>query len=70
MGKPVTHKHIDKLVDLNNQLGINIAGEGGEFETLVLNSPMFKKRLAIDKQSVVEENQHTARFVVEKAHLS
>ena len=26
---------------------INPAGEGGEFETLVLNCPMFKKRLEL-----------------------
>ncbi|GMF05840.1 unnamed protein product [[Candida] boidinii] len=46
------------LLNLNNKFGVHICGEGGEFETLVLDAPFFKKgRLIIkDKQVVKHTN--------------
>ncbi|KAI8929456.1 hypothetical protein BC831DRAFT_289832 [Entophlyctis helioformis] len=32
---------------LNAQFGINVCGEGGEYETLTLDCPLFKKRIVI-----------------------
>ena len=32
---------LDDLIELNSKFGINIDGEGGEFETTVLSSPWF-----------------------------
>lgn len=37
------------LRDLNLKYGTNICGEGGEYESLVLDCPLYKKRLVIDK---------------------
>ncbi len=69
LGAKITQKHVDSLRLLNKKLGVNIAGEGGEFESLVLDAPMFKKKLAITDSEVVEENENTARLVVKKAEL-
>lgn len=49
--------------------GLNIAGEGGEFESLVLDGPMFKKRLVIVASEIVEEDENTARLMVKAAKL-
>ena len=38
---------IAKLVDLQDKFGISPSGEGGEIETTVLDSPMFKKKIEI-----------------------
>lgn len=35
------------LIKLNRMYGIHLCGEGGEYETLVLDAPMFKKRLKL-----------------------
>jgi len=47
LGKYITVETISELLVLANKHKINPAGEGGEFETFVLNSPLFKKKLSI-----------------------
>ena len=42
--KEITEKDIDKLVKLSKKYGFNVSGEGGEFETLVTDGPIFKKK--------------------------
>ncbi|XP_031559563.1 diphthine--ammonia ligase-like [Actinia tenebrosa] len=41
------------LLKLNSQFGINVCGEGGEFETFTLDCPLFKKRIVIDDSEVI-----------------
>ncbi|RLF28279.1 MAG: TIGR00289 family protein [Thermoplasmata archaeon] len=48
LGRIIDEKCIKELNQLKNRYGINMAGEGGEFETLVLDAPLFKKKLVID----------------------
>ena len=69
LGKKIDDKMINNLVSLNKKIGLNIAGEGGEYESLVLDAPMFKKRIKIIDSEVVEESKNTARFVVRRATL-
>jgi asparagine synthase (glutamine-hydrolysing) len=69
LGRKITAKDVDKLALLNKKSGLNIAGEGGEFESLVLDAPMFKKRIKITDYEIKEETENTARFVVNKAEL-
>ncbi len=68
LGKTIDEETIDALVDLNKKNGINIAGEGGEFETLVLSGPLFSQKLVID-ESIKEWNRDSGVFQVKKAHL-
>ncbi|MDP2750721.1 MAG: diphthine--ammonia ligase [Nanoarchaeota archaeon] len=69
LGRKITEKDVDKLVELNKKTGINIAFEGGEAESLVLDAPMFKKKLKILESEIIMENQNTGRFIVKKAEL-
>lgn len=48
---------------------LNIAGEGGEFESLVLDGPIFKKKLVLVDWEIEAEDMHTARVVVHEARL-
>ncbi|MEW5937508.1 MAG: diphthine--ammonia ligase [Candidatus Thermoplasmatota archaeon] len=38
----------DALCALSKVRGLNLAGEGGEFETIVLDGPNFKRRVALE----------------------
>ncbi len=47
LGRKIDEKTIDDLKKLKEKYGINVSGEGGEFESLVLDCPIFKKRIEI-----------------------
>ncbi len=68
LGRTIDEETIDELVDLHRSQGINIAGEGGEYETLVLSGPLFSKRLVID-ESEKEWNRDSGVLQVKKAHI-
>ena len=69
LNRRMTEKDIDKLVKLNEKVGINIAGEGGEFETLMIDGPIFKKKIKVMESRIEEENKQTATLVIKKARL-
>ncbi|KAK5618947.1 hypothetical protein CRENBAI_006862 [Crenichthys baileyi] len=41
------------LKQLSNKYGVHICGEGGEYETLTLDCPLFKKKIVIDEAETV-----------------
>ena len=47
LGKQITTETVSELLSLSKKYKINPAGEGGEFETFVLDSPLFKRKLSI-----------------------
>jgi diphthine-ammonia ligase len=67
LGRPLAHKDVDALVKLHDKIGLHVAGEGGEFESLILDGPGFEKRITIKKFKIVEETPHVSRMIVEKA---
>ncbi len=69
LNKVITEKDIEKLKELQRKVGINLSGEGGETESIVLDCPLFKKKLFIVKSRVVEEGEYAAYLVVEEAEL-
>ena len=68
LGKIIDMKTIDDLTQLRKKYAINTAGEGGEFETLTLNGPIFKKRLILDETSK-EWKRDSGVLKVNKTHL-
>src|SRR3989344_898150 len=60
LGRIITENDIDALVKLHKKYSINVAGEGGEFESLVLDCPLFKKKVNIDEFEIKEEGKNTA----------
>jgi len=45
LGRKIDEKAICDLSKLNRKYGINPSGEGGEYESFVVNAPLFKKRI-------------------------
>ncbi|WP_236609675.1 diphthine--ammonia ligase [Archaeoglobus sulfaticallidus] len=68
VGRKMDEKALSELKKIKEKYGINLAGEGGEFETLVLNAPMFKKRIEILESHVVSDNM-SAVMVVDRYRL-
>lgn len=57
LGKKIDKEFIKEVKKLNEKYEINPAGEGGEFETFVLNGPMFKHKLKVkNKKTSGEKN--------------
>ena len=69
VGRRIAEKDVDRLVRLNEKIGLNIAGEGGEFESFVLDAPMYNKRIEIKAYDVVELDEYTAKVVITDAEL-
>ena len=69
LGRTITQKDIEKLQKLHAKLGLNVAGEGGEFESLVLDSPLFTKKIVLEKTEIIEEDKNRAHLVIKKAKL-
>jgi diphthine-ammonia ligase len=65
LGKEINEEALAKLVVLREKNGLNVAGEGGEFETLMINGPCFKERIKIIKGKKVMENECTGVYVIE-----
>jgi ABC transporter with metal-binding/Fe-S-binding domain ATP-binding protein len=68
LGRFIDEKCIEDLVSLNKKYQINIAGEGGEFETLVLDGPIFKRKIVLEKTNI-EWKRDTGRLIVERAKI-
>ncbi|MDW7978536.1 MAG: diphthine--ammonia ligase [Candidatus Caldarchaeum sp.] len=68
LGRILDDKALDELAVLKERFGVHPAGEGGEMETLVLDCPLFTKRL---KPVRVEKvwRQHYGYLVVHEAAL-
>lgn len=69
LNKKIDENFLNNLIKINKKIGINVAGEGGEYESLVLDCPLFDKKIKILDYDIVEESRNTANMVVKKAEL-
>ena len=63
LGRKIDEKCIDDLKELNKKYGIHMSGEGGEYESLVLDCPLFQKRLNIVKYKKVWSGNSGTLFI-------
>ncbi|RLJ03180.1 MAG: TIGR00289 family protein [Candidatus Aenigmatarchaeota archaeon] len=68
LGRILDKDALEELKKLREIYGIHIAGEGGEYETLVLNGPIFRKRLVVEDYDVVWEG-NSGYLKIKKAVL-
>ncbi len=68
LGKTITHKTIDEIINLNEKYGIHPAFEGGEAETLVLDAPFFDRKIVIDEADINWQFDN-GTYDIKKAHL-
>ncbi|MBA3044527.1 TIGR00289 family protein [archaeon] len=58
LGRKIDEECIKDLIVLNEKYKINVSGEGGEYETLVLDSPNFRKKLVIEDYEKIWEKDN------------
>lgn len=56
LGRRIDKKCVEDLKKVAKRTGINLVGEGGEYETLVLDAPLYRKRIVIKKLEKKWEN--------------
>lgn len=47
LGKILTEEDVEKLEEVSKKYGVNVCGEGGEMETIVLDCPLFKEKIQV-----------------------
>ena len=68
LGRKIDTETVKELIKLKEKFGISPVGEGGEYESLVLDAPYFKKKIQIlETEKVWKENQ--GYLMVKKAEL-
>jgi ABC transporter with metal-binding/Fe-S-binding domain ATP-binding protein len=55
IGRKIDKKFIEEVSKLQEKYKINPAGEGGEFESLVVNCPLFKKKMEFKVKGAIGE---------------
>ena len=68
LGKEIDSSTINELLLYSKKYRINPAGEGGEFESLVINAPMFSKKLEI-LSSKIHYSNFSGRLEIKEAEL-
>ncbi|KAI9562364.1 putative diphthine--ammonia ligase [Daphnia sinensis] len=47
----------NELTELKGKFGLNVCGEGGEYETLTLDCPIFKKMIVVEESEIVPHSK-------------
>lgn len=63
IGKTICQEKLNKLKSIKE---ISITGEGGEYESTVLFTPLFSEKIKI-KKSKIECKNHAGRLIIEEA---
>jgi predicted ATP pyrophosphatase (TIGR00289 family) len=71
LGNPRTEEVFRSLLKAYRECGISPVGEGGEFETFVIRSPLFRgTSVALSKaRKVVYPNMYVGYYIIEHAYL-
>lgn len=69
LGREIDRRTLDELRMIARKHRITLTGEGGEFETFVIDAPFFSRRVAIGEGSKVYRN-HNGVFRIERAGLA
>lgn len=74
----VPHRHLNKTLSelfysghfdrLKERFDFHICGEGGEYETLVLDAPVFRKRLVLDEVEILDTDDGVGVLRVARCH--
>lgn len=69
LGRKIDEKFLEDIKKLHDKYKVHIGLEGGEGETIVLDGPIFKKRLEIISAQNVMENVCTGHHVIKEVKL-
>jgi ABC transporter with metal-binding/Fe-S-binding domain ATP-binding protein len=61
LGREINESFVKDINILNEKYSVNLVGEGGEFETFVLNCPLFSKSLKVFDFKDIKEGENAWR---------
>lgn len=62
IGREINKKFIDEIKRLSKKYKIHVAGEGGEYETFVVDCPLYKHRISLGNAKIVKEGENSFRM--------
>ncbi len=62
VGKKISKENIEKFVEFLKEIGSDIAGEGGEFETFVVKTPFWEREIKVEGK--IEKDLNSYRFEI------
>lgn len=69
LNKNYDEQIFEKLKKINKKIGLSIAGEGGELETFVCDSPLFKKKIEIEEFENIMDSENSGQTIIKKIKL-
>jgi ABC transporter with metal-binding/Fe-S-binding domain ATP-binding protein len=66
LGRKIDNRTIEDLKNLKKKYKISLSGEGGEYESFVLWSPIFKKRIKLIKSKKIIESKNLGRLKIQE----
>ena len=67
LGKKITKESIKKLEEDSKKYGFHIGGEGGYYDTFVLDCPAFTEKIEIKEIEKKMEDRYSGHVVIKKA---
>lgn len=64
LGREINNEFIKEIKELNKKYEIHLAGEGGEYETFVLNCPLFKRELKVKSKKISSDGENSWRMEI------
>jgi len=68
LGRKIDSSVLEDIIALNKKYGMHMAFEGGEAETLVLDGPLFKKKIKIVDSKIIWKRD-SGYFLIKEAEL-
>ncbi|HIJ11123.1 TPA: diphthine--ammonia ligase [Candidatus Woesearchaeota archaeon] len=65
LGRKIDKSFLNDITKITD----NVAGEGGEFESLVLGCPLFRKKITLIETEKIMDSQYSGKLIIEKATL-
>lgn len=69
LGRVIDDSLLQEFLELEKKNSFQVAGEGGETESLVLDSPIFKKRIELTKTETVMDSKYSGKLVINEAKI-
>jgi len=68
LGEELDEAAVRRLLKLKAEYGVDPCGEGGEYESMVLDAPWFRRKVVVSKAEKTWDGV-SGRYVISEAHL-
>lgn len=64
LGRILDTQNFERLKEVHEKHGINLSGEGGEYETFVMDGTIFKKRVVFEEIEKIWDNDTESGYII------